>query len=249
MKKSGLIKMIIFLLGTISGQGLWAQDGGPGTVPALPDFNLETKDGFNIITFYNTYESGVKVITVLRSADSNVNFTTIGTIPQTKKGNAVYVDPNPMVGKNWYQVSMEFVSGVDFKSNLRSIEVDSAMIKQQKTVVSVEALQQAANKALEESKPVAAVVEQQTQQLSYPRSRYVFTNPFTGNINIELADALSTSYKVEFFNSDKKKVITVPRVNEKTVILDKRNFNTAGLYSFKLYKNGAILEEGYISVY
>lgn len=249
MKKLNSIQLLIAFFTFGVSNIVWAQEGQPTGVPALPDFNIETKEGFNIITFYNAYENGLKLITVLRSADSNVNFTTIGTVPQTKKGNAVYVDTRPMVGKNWYQVRVEFTSGVDFKSNLRYIEVDSAMIKQQKAVVSTEELQKAANKALEESKSVVAVVEQQSQQLSYPKSRFVFTNPFTGNINIELSDALSTGYKIEFFDSNKKKIITVPRVNEKTVILDKRNFNQPGLYSFKLYKNGSIFEEGFVSVY
>ncbi|OJV54288.1 MAG: hypothetical protein BGO31_13145 [Bacteroidetes bacterium 43-16] len=219
------------------------------STPPLPDFNLVTKDGFNIITFYNAYESGVKVITVQRSADSNVNFTTIGTVASTKKGNAVFVDTRPMVGKNWYQVTMEFNSGVDFKSNLRSIMVDSAMIAQQKPLISTEDLQKAANKALEESKPIEKVVESQAKELSFPKSRYVFSNPFTGNINIELNDAITTSYKLEFFDSNKKKVLSIPRINEKVVILDKRNFNQLGLYSFKLYKNGTIFEEGFISIY
>lgn len=217
--------------------------------PPLPDFNVVTKEGFNIITFYNSYENGVKVITVQRSADSNVNFTTIGTVPSTKKGNAVFVDTRPMVGKNWYQVTMEFSSGVDFKSNLRSIIVDSAMIAQQKPIVSTEDLQKAANKALAESKPVEQVVEARAKELSFPKSRYVFSNPFTGDINIELSDALNTGYKLEFFDSNKKKIMTIPRINEKIVILDKRNFNQMGLYSFKLYKNGTLFEEGFVSIY
>ncbi len=217
--------------------------------PPLPDFNVVTKDGFNIITFYNSYENGVKVITVQRSSDSNVNFTTIGTVASTKKGNAVFVDTRPMVGKNWYQVTMEFNSGVDFKSNLRSIIVDSAMIAQQKPLVSTEDLQKAANKALAESKPIEKVVESQAKELSFPKSRYVFSNPFTGDINIELNDALNTSYKLEFFDSNKKKILSIPRINEKVVILDKRNFNQMGLYSFKLYKNGTIFEEGFVSIY
>jgi hypothetical protein len=218
-------------------------------LPALPDFNLENKDGYNIISFYNNYENGVKAITVLRSSDSIVNFTTIGTIPQQKKGSAVFIDPRPMVGKNWYIVRMEFTSGVDFKSNLRSIEVDSATIALQKPIASTEELQKAANKALEDAKPIEAVVAAQTQQLSYPKSRYVYTNPFSGNIMIELSDALTANYKLEFYDNQKKRVVFVPRVNKNMVILDKRNFNENGLYSFKLYKNNVLFEEGFVSIY
>lgn len=229
--------------------GLSAAQEATVALPALPDFNLENKDGFNVISFYNNYENGVKAITVLRSSDSIVNFTTIGTIPQQKKGSAVFIDPRPLVGKNWYQVRMEFTSGVDFKSNLRSIEIDSATIAKQKPIASTEELQKAANKALEDAKPIEAVVAAQTQQLSYTQSRYVYTNPFSGNIMIELADALTTNYKLEFFDAQKKRVLFVPRVNKNVVILDKRNFNENGLYSFKLYKNSVLLEEGFVSIY
>ena len=217
--------------------------------PSLPDFNLETKDGFNIISFYSIYEGGINAITVSRSTDSNINFTTIGAIPKRNKGIAVYVDAHPSVGKNWYQVKIEFSSGVEFKSIVKSVVLDSAQIKSQKTIVSSEALQVAANNAVDKAQSVAKVVEDQTQEIVYPKSVYVYTNPFTGDINIELKDALSTNYKLEFYDTNKKKVLFVPRVNENMVILDKRNFNKLGIYSFKLYKNNTIFEEGFVSIY
>lgn len=217
--------------------------------PPLPDFVIENKEGFNIITFFNTYENGVKQITIQRSADSNVNFTTIGRVPQTKKGNAAFVDAHPLLGKNWYQVTMEFTSGIDFKSNLKSFIVDSAMLSQQKIVTQQEVLQEVANKAAEQSKSVVNAVETQVQEVKIPKSKYVFTNPFNGNINIELYDAYTKSYKIEFYDSNKKKVFTIPRVNEKIIILDKRNFNQNGIYSFKIITNGTIFEEGFISIF
>ncbi|HTO16692.1 MAG TPA: hypothetical protein VLZ83_13045 [Edaphocola sp.] len=245
--KNKLIYSISFLLMSLfSINKCYAQ---ADIIPVLPDFNIETKDGINILTFYNTYEYGIKVITVSRSNDSSVNFTTIGTIPQTKRGNAVFIDAHPLLGKNWYQIKMEFTSGVDFSSNLNHVTLDSADLKQQKAIINTEQLQEDANKAMENSKSVIAVVESQVKNSNFVQSKYVFTNTFTGHVNIELKDAYTTNYRVEFYNQNKKKVLTIPRVKEPVVILDKRNFNNLGLYSFKLYKNDKLMEDGFVSIY
>lgn len=244
LRLSGILSLVLFLLVSTSA---FAQNDGPP--PTLPDFSAVTKDGINILSFTNPYESGVKIITVQRSADSNYNFTTIGTVPKITKGAAVYVDPHPLVGKNWYRIVLEFTSGIDFKSNLGMLEVDSAAIAKQKVIPSSEELQKIVNKEGESSKQIIKTVEKQAEAVSYPKSRYVFTNPFSGNINIELPDALSTNYSIEFFDASKKKVLTIPRVNEKVIILDKRNFNQLGLYQFTVYKNRQEFEKGYITIF
>lgn len=236
----------LLLLFSINAQ---AQQETP--TPTLPDFNAVTKDGINILSFINPYENGVKLITVQRSADSNYNFTTIGTVPKTAKGAAAFVDPHPMVGKNWYRIVLEFSSGIDFKSNLKSLYLDSATIAKQKLIpTSSEELQKVINQSTSEStKQIVNTVEKQAQAVTYPKSRYVYTNPFSGNINIELPDALSTNYSIEFYDAAQKKVLTIPRVNEKMIILDKRNFNQLGLYQFTIFKERKEFEKGYITIF
>lgn len=227
-----------------------AQEETP--TPTLPDFNAVTKDGINILSFINPYENGVKLITVQRSADSNYNFATIGTVPKTGKGAAAFVDPHPMVGKNWYRIVLEFGSGIDFKSNLKSLYLDSATIAKQKLIpTSSEELQKVINQntATESPKQIVNAVEKQAQAVTYPKSRYVYTNPFSGNINIELPDALNTNYSIEFYDPSRKKVLTIPRVNEKVIILDKRNFNQLGLYQFTIFKEHKEFEKGYVTIF
>lgn len=84
---------------------------------------------------------------------------------------------------------------------------------------------------------------------TYVKSEYVFTNPFTGHINMELPDIKKHKYSIEFFDEKDRKVLELHKVSESPLILDKRNFQKKGLYRFELKKNKEKLETGYITVY
>lgn len=84
---------------------------------------------------------------------------------------------------------------------------------------------------------------------TYIKSQYVFTNPFTGHVNIEIADAKTAKYSLEFFDNKNKMILEVPKIAEPNVILDKRNFQKVGMYKFELYKEKVKLETGYITIY
>jgi hypothetical protein len=97
--------------------------------PELPNIAVITQGGINILSFTNPYESGIKSIAVERSNDSVLNFANIGYVASVKKGAASFVDAHPMVGKNWYRLQIVFSGGMEWISNLGSIEVDSAAIE------------------------------------------------------------------------------------------------------------------------
>lgn len=84
---------------------------------------------------------------------------------------------------------------------------------------------------------------------TYVKSEYVFTNPFTGHINMELPDIKKHKYSIQFFDDKDKKVLELLKVSESPLILDKRNFQKKGLYRFELMKNKEKLETGYITIY
>jgi hypothetical protein len=84
---------------------------------------------------------------------------------------------------------------------------------------------------------------------SYIKSQYVFTNPFTGHVNIEIDEAKKNVYSLEFFDSKNVKILEIPKVSETNVVLDKRNFQRVGMYKFELYKNKVKIETGYITIY
>ena len=84
---------------------------------------------------------------------------------------------------------------------------------------------------------------------TYIKSQYVFTNPFTGHINLELPEPRTYQYSIKFFNSQNAMVLEIPRILETSIILDKRNFQHKGLYKFELIKNREKMETGYITIY
>jgi len=211
--------------------------------PELPNIAVTTQGGINILSFSNPYESGIKSIAVERSSDSVLNFTNIGYVGSVKKGPASFVDAHPMVGKNWYRLQIVFSGGMEWISNLGSIEVDSAAIANRKPLPPSDSLQKIVNA----TGNTAVINEIKTVEM--PKSQYVFTNPFTGNINIEIQDALKESYQLLFYDQNDKEVLRIPRVNDKIVILDKRNFQTTGIFKFKLLKNKEEFDKGYVTIY
>lgn len=84
----------------------------------------------------------------------------------------------------------------------------------------------------------------------YIKSQFVFTNPFTGHVNVEIPDVRAHMFSIKFFDQKTNKtVLEVPRINESPVIIDKRNFQKKGIYRFQLDKDKQTLETGYITIY
>jgi hypothetical protein len=103
------------------------------------------------------------------------------------------------------------------------------------------------------SAPVIAIPNLNTANSDaamYIKSQYIFTNPFTGHVNVEIPDVRAHVFSIKFFDQKTNKVILeVPRINESPVILDKRNFQRKGIYKFQLDKDRQQLETGYITIY
>lgn len=215
--------------------------------PTLPEVGAISKDGINILSWLNPYTSGVKSITIQRSADSTYNYSTIGFIKNTTTDAQTFVDAHPLLGTNWYRVVVLFNSETDWKSNLVKLVVDSASIAQRKPLPPNDSIQAIVSKM--DKAGVNAETVNNLNTVSYQKSKYIFTNPFTGNVNIELQDALTSTYAVQFYDQNGKVVLEIPRVNDTVVILDKRNFQSSGLFKFKLYKDKQEFDTGYITIY
>lgn len=83
----------------------------------------------------------------------------------------------------------------------------------------------------------------------YIKSQYIFTNPLTGHINVEIPNAKRYEYSIIFFNEKNKQILDIPSVPESSIIIDKRNFQQKGIYKFLLKKNNKMVETGYITIY
>jgi hypothetical protein len=68
-------------------------------------------------------------------------------------------------------------------------------------------------------------------------------------VNIEIADAKTAKYNLEFYDNKNVKILEVPKISEPNIVLDKRNFQRVGMYKFELYKDKVKLETGYITIY
>lgn len=78
---------------------------------------------------------------------------------------------------------------------------------------------------------------------------YLFTDPVTGNININLPDnAARHHYTLKFYDMGDHIVIDVPKLAAAKIIMDKRNFQKKGVYKFVLRKDGLELESGYMNI-
>lgn len=84
---------------------------------------------------------------------------------------------------------------------------------------------------------------------SYIQSQYIFTNPFTGHVNIEIPDCKKHFYNIVFLNNNDKKVLEIYKVMESKIILDKRNFRKKGIYKFELRRNMKMFETGHITIF
>lgn len=214
----------------------------------LPDITSITQNGLNILSWTSQYD-GIKSIAVQRSADSAYNYATIGYVKNLKKGQQAFIDGHPLPGNNFYRLYIVFASDLTWYSNRTKLFVDSAQLLKQAVLPPNDSLQKMIGGLTLD--PSGSPDPSEINAYTYIRSIYVFTNPFTGHINVELPDDedKSANYSVNFFDTKDKRVLEVARVPQHSVIIDKRNFQKKGMYKFELKKNKDILETGYITIY
>lgn len=210
--------------------------------PALPSLKIETKNGYNHISWVNTY-SGLKSVIIQRSSDSVLSFSTIGNIANPQKGAQSYIDKNPKLGKNYYKVRVLFQSELEWFSNTYKVVLDSATIAASRTRSLATGSTKATSTGKEEEN------NSNYTDFYYEPSTQVYTNPYTGHIMISLNDARQKRYSLKFYNPAKEEVLYISRIKKSTIILDKYNFNAKGTYQFKLFENDEVKETGFVTLY
>lgn len=108
--------------------------------PTLPDLDGSNEKGLVLLSWTCQYD-GVKSISVLRSADSNFNYSTVGYVKRLFKGVQGYIDGHPMPGKNFYKLSIVFNSGLTWSSNHTGVMVDAESLNSQRVLPSNDVLQ------------------------------------------------------------------------------------------------------------
>ncbi|MFY7965390.1 MAG: hypothetical protein ACOVO1_10865 [Chitinophagaceae bacterium] len=72
------------------------------------------------------------------------------------------------------------------------------------------------------------------------------TNIFTtdkGYLQIVLSKAKQHKYQIIFFDESNHEIFSIKQVKQEKLILEKSNFTHAGLFYFKLYEDGVLIEE------
>jgi hypothetical protein len=225
--------------------------------PLLPDIAGTTERGVNIISWSCQYD-GIKSIAVQRSRDSAYNYVTTGYVKNLKKGVQAFIDGHPAPGNNWYRLYIVFNSDLTWYSNRINLRVDSMQLMKQDVVLPPnDSLQKIittnGNDSMQKIVRKIAIKitsdESEINPLTYIKSQYIFTNPLTGHVNMELPEVKEHKYSVKFFNQKDQLILEVPRVAESPVIIDKRNFQNKGFYKFILKRDNSQFETGYISIY
>lgn len=169
--------------------------------------------------------------------------------------NKQVLPPNDSLQKYAVGIKLDTTIVTQVNNNVGS-NVTSTITKGNTTVVSTTTQPATTQAAIDTVKQVVAKLTinipepEELDQYTYIKSQYVFTNPFTGHVNIEIPKENGYHfYALKFFNLDDVPVLDIPRFTETEVVIDKRNFKKKGIYKFILKKDRDKLEEGYITIY
>ncbi len=240
-------------------------------VPVLPEIKIEMdKNGRPVLSWYSQYD-GIKSIAVQRSTDSIVNFSTIAYINKPAKGPLSYTDERPQLDTGFYKLFIVFDSDVTWWSNRNKAVLDSATFLKSISALNVvngkpdkntTAVVNNVKGPVNPGTPIPKVPSANTSASSstpeivkettftYTPSTHVFTNPFTGHVNIQLPlSGTPRQFSVKFYDQGKRLVLDIENIGEPKVVVDKRNFRSKGYYSFELFEAGTLKEKGFITIY
>jgi len=217
-------------------------------LPELPNLKIETLKGNNIIQWFSTFNN-VKTINIERLGDGAATWATIGFIKKPKKGKRSFTDTEPLLGSSKYRLKIIFGGDVEWYSNTYTVNLTAEMLAQSgRTVIKSGSSDVEEYKSGNVSSDATATTSAYTD-FYYEPSTQVYTNPYTGHINITLGDARRKRYSIKFFDPNKNEILEISRVKHTEIILDKYNFNATGIYFFQLYDGEDLVETGYVTVY
>jgi hypothetical protein len=204
----------------------------------LPKIEVVNVRGRNLVSWKNQYD-GLQSIVVQRSNDSLKGYVTIGTIAKPKKGDGLYSDDSPMIGKNFYQLVINFSEDINWFSNRKGMYLDSTGI----------AKPIAANNTLQTIEPTSVKeVIITVPEFTFTPSNHVYTNTYTGHVNIVLENTISKRYSIIFYGTNKKEALKIDRLGHDSIVVDKHNFNAHGVFSFVLRDGSDEIEKGFVKI-
>jgi hypothetical protein len=216
-------KRFLFIFFLFLSQHIRAQD-------TLPDFSvILNKDRKAELNWYNDY-GVVRQITIQRSADSLKNFASITSMPNPLLKRDSYLDTKTKPGLNFYRLGILLPEGKFVYTASKRAVYD-----------------------LKKDKPNSVngnknkdTVKKETGKPEKPKpfvpSDFIFTDK-KSNVLIVLPDVENKNYSIRFYDKNNVLVLTIPRLKENNLILEKYNFMHSGWFSFEIYENGVLFEK------
>jgi len=80
-----------------------------------------------------------------------------------------------------------------------------------------------------------------------PDARYIRTQK-NSDLLIAIPDARTARYKIRFFDEDNRLLFEIRQLRDSMLILEKYNFQHAGLFQYALYKDDILLERSSFTI-
>lgn len=212
----------------------------------LPKIEVVHARGRNIVSWLNTYQ-GLSSIVIQRSSDSIRGFVNVGSLSKPAKGANAWSDDKPLVGNNYYQLVINFNEDVNWPSDIKGIVLDSSMVAAGKNI-DIEVAKNAAAEKAKITNPDLIKKDEVVPEFVFQPSIHVYTNNYTGHVNVTLENALSKRYSLVFYYPDKKEAFKIERISIDHVTIDKHNFNGRGIFGFTLFESGNATESGFVQI-
>ena len=133
------------------------------------------------------------------------------------------------------------VAEIKAKSNVDKLEKEKATPTAESKLDKKVAKKEKSNLLIE---PVVA-----PPPFTFVPSTKIYTNSNTGHVTIKLEDAWNRRYSIRFYDPSKNEVLRISRVSKPSLVLDKNNFNSRGIYSFQLFDGSAVIDTGFVTIY
>jgi hypothetical protein len=198
----------------------------------LPNISVKSVSGRVIISWKNEYGGRISAIKIQRSSDSLKNFTSFASVLNPMNKQNGIVDVKPPFAKTYYRVFVAFENGDYVFSRTHLPNSDSVRDEVEDITP-----KDNGNRKIDTVIIVPPVI-------TY---NYVYIGK-DNNVIINILKETEKKYSIKFFDENKKPVFEIKKIKEPFLILDKVNFIKAGWYSFKLYKEKEMIEEGRILI-
>lgn len=193
----------------------------------LPNFTNKLIGNKAVLSWINTYDN-ITGINIQRSGDSVKNFTTIGNILNAATPINGFMDPKEFLPNDqYYRLFLTFKGGSFVFTTPQKPVFDSS------AVIPPEFINQEYS-------------DEARKANRFSPSRFVYYSVEKENVVLFLPNSAKQKYSIQFWEDDSyddQPILEVNKLNQDHLILDKVGFGHSGLFRFKLFADGKLVEQ------